>query len=1262
MSTDTIFHCLDILSSDEIILEQNEQLTGAQLVIKLFGRTPNDKPVSINVEGYKPYFYIAAPQLPIAQLRTAQRQLADFLDRKGCRDVALSLEFREKFYGFTNHQNFPFFRLTVNTMKGFHRLKRIFLNEHSEPAATGIGSSWSSKPQVFEANIDPMLRFLHERDLQPCGWMQCRIPVGEGLHCRPEDLSPAVAPAAAAPFAEISWDLECFSESGFFPQAKKDYARTAKEICMHATDGTDAVELVACALSISDGHSTLTRIQTKNRKSPDAADIYDRIMRRPTITDGITKVLDLYRRAKDAESREQIIENFTTTLNQLLGARFAQAGDPCIQIGNVVAVGGKATERHVFVWPSCAPIDGVVVHESADETTMWQKWFAWIETRNPDIMMGYNTSNFDERYVWNRAEELGLTADPSFQAFNRLGNEMKLLEQRLSSSALGDNLLYMLDMQGRVSVDLFSFIKARDKLDSYKLDSVAKHYMSGSLVHCDPGIEGTATLRVKGAIADCQVGRSIVLLDEDGDTATEKLQIMAVSSDGLLTVRVPLANQETWDEDICVSARRWVIVKDDIGPADIFRLHKGSAADRAIVAKYCVQDCDLVLELYKKLEVFVNSMAMANVCSVPMRYIYTRGQGIKIESLIFKECAALNKCILTLSQPIRAEIENSYDGAIVLDPEPGLYNRSPIGVGDFASLYPSSIVSENISHDTLLWSKDYDLEGNYVRKSYGSEVDAETEAAVPWTDIKFDIKVSDPHDKSKNPKKVVVGFRVCRYAQDRPGALPIIIKKLLAARNAKKKEMGRETNAQRKVLLDGEQLAYKLTANALYGQLGSSTFKVRLQDLAASTTAYGRLQIMYAKEIIEQFYGPAATNPRCAARIIYGDTDSLFIEWNPKGEDGQPLEGRAAREAAIKLTEESGDLVSQSLKAPHYFEFDKVYHPFLIFTKKRYAGHLYESNPDDFYPMYMGIALRRRDSAAIVKVIYGKAMTEVLTTGNLTAAIRHVQEGVDALVSGRVKMALLTISQQLKAEYANPKSIAHKALADRMAARDPGTAPVPGDRVPYVFVKTAGPASKKKKADIIESPAFVVAKGLEIDAGYYISKQLEKPISQMFGVLLEQMPGFTHDMLPSVETDDGHGFDVWLKRRDLTVDELEEDPRRLAALEDQYNESIEDRATERRSAVAARLLFGPALKKIESVGKRAGIERLFGGKAHMHVPSVLIQKTPKEDVPKPVSKRVQQSRLTNFIINKQILEIGTRRKSRSRESSISAGSKGSTKK
>ncbi len=1267
----TIFHCIDILPRDEIVLNENDdeqqvvydsndeedyefqrsgskrRTTGvqSQLIIHMFGRTADGRPVSVDVEGFRPYFFVAAPELGPVQLRAAQRQLAAYVERFGQRNVEIQLEFREKFYGFTNHTNFPFFRLTVPSMGEYRRLKDLFLDKELHPQVrASIGPLWRT-PQIFEANIDPELRFLHERDLNPCGWIRAESPYNEDepLRLHYTDLGPAEAPAASGPFIAISWDLECYSANGLFPAAKKTYSRVAKEICTAAMGGEAAVAAVESMLFERTG--PLTQMELKHRQAPDALATYRRAMHREPIYRTINRCVAAYASASNAEERDEVINTLGTSLDTALGERFALAGDPCIQIGSVVSVGAQTTERHVFVWPSCDPIEGAYVHAAADEAGMWRAWFEWLELKNPDIMMGYNTSNFDERYVWERACELGLEDNISFVALNRLvGGTMKLNEMRLSSSALGDNFMHLLNMQGRLQIDLYSYIKAKEKLDSYKLDSVAKHYMSGSLVECQPLEGGTAHLKVKGAVRDCRPGRALVLLDESGDTMTRKLIIESVDG-STLRVSVPEADHDTWDDDVLTNARRWVIVKDDISPADIFRLHEGTAADRATVARYCIQDCDLVLELYRKLEVFVNSMAMANVCSVPVRYIFTRGQGIKIESLIFKECAALNKCIVTLPRPTGGDGE-SYEGAIVLTPQPGLYARSPIGVGDFASLYPSSIVSENISHDTLIWSKDYKEDGTFVRMSYGSE---EYEGAanlggspVPWTDIRFDLWIPDPEDTRKEPAKIKNGYRVCRYAQDAPGTLPIIIKKLLAARNAKKKEMGREPDPLRKVLLDGEQLAYKLTANALYGQLGSRTFKVRLQDLAASTTAYGRLQIMFAKEVIESFYG-SGRDARCAARIVYGDTDSLFIEWNPLGPDGRPLEGRAAREAAIELTTESGHLVSQALKAPHDFEFDKVYHPFLIFSKKRYAGHLYESNPDDYYPMYMGIALRRRDSAPVVKAIYGRALTEVLTTGNVVRACEIVREGSMALAEGKMKMGLLTMSQSLKAEYANPQSIAHKVLADRMAARDPGTAPTVGDRVPYVFIKAP---SAKLKGDMIESPAYVRERGLEIDAGHYIRKQLMKPISQMFGVLLERMPGFSADMIPTVSED---------KRQAA----LEAYLAKHGDAQEKFDALQEEKAIETRELVASNLLFGEALRFIENGSMKQAVNKLFGGRA-VFVPKAPAPspatRTTKAPVTGPAPK---QGRLTNFIINKQIHETLSRRKSRSRESSMSAGSKAS---
>ena len=110
------------------------------------------------------------------------------------------------------------------------------------------------------------------------------------------------------------------------------------------------------------------------------------------------------------------------------------------------------------------------------------------------------------------------------------------------------------------------------------------------------------------------------------------------------------------------------------------------------------------------------------------------------------------------------------------------------------------------------------------------------------------------------------------------------------------------------------------------------------------------------KAAIEKFYGPDAKDPRCSASIVYGDTDSIFVNFNPRNpETGQRYEGREAIVKTIELTEEAGKFVTGALKAPHDFEYDKVFYPFIIFSKKRYVGNKYEESPDDFKQTSMGM-------------------------------------------------------------------------------------------------------------------------------------------------------------------------------------------------------------------------------------------------------------------------------------------------------------------
>lgn len=1080
-----------------------------KLTIHLFGATAEGQSVQVNINGFEPFFYVKLPN----NLREVQETFTDHLKLlihkrndwalKRQNAYTVAFERRKILMGYTGGREFTFAKLTVKSLQTWRALKSYFLDKENGFLFQLYKDA--APLEVFEANLDPMLRFFHLRDIKPCGWVSIDSETydeeSRTYEMDWDEISPA-AGGTCAPFLHAYWDIECYSESGEFPLAKKGYERVAKLLLENARSAEEAADLILQSILYPENPPKgMDPIRLRN--GVPNRDTLESHLHRPEFLTALGAGLS-------AKSSDEILGSLRT-----LQKKFPVSGDPIIQIG-VVLERGAATfhEKHIFVLDMCAPIENVFVHSYKSERALLQAYAEHMVSWNPDILLGYNTFGFDERYLWTRCEELGLSSSASFQALSRLcdsGKQLVLDEKFLSSSALGDNTLYMLSMHGRLCVDLYQYIKRSFTLGSYKLDSVCEHFMSGSLKSVDCGSEFWH-LNTK-TTSDVIPGRYVVLLDETGDPVVDKLRVLDVVAGVRVVVEAPTGDDVAELVLASEMATKWAVVKDDVSPQELFRLHVGSQDDRAKIASYCIQDCILVRDLYKKLDVFNNAMAMANACSVPIPYIFTRGQGVKIESLIFKECYQRGQCVKVLPTTAfgsaAATNEDSYEGAIVLEPKPGIYYESPIGVADFASLYPSTIISENISFDTLVSVKDYDLAGRFKGFVLGSDADAPPD--VQWTDISFDVWGTDPADKRKHPEKIKQGTRVCRYAQydsGVKGTLPQIVQKLLATRKEKRKEAAKESDPFKKALLDAEQLAYKLTANSLYGQLGSATFKIRLQHLAASVTAYGRKQIMFAKAAIERFYGPGANDPRCSAEIVYGDTDSLFVNFNPVGADGKRLEGKEAIEATMHLTEEAGKFVTRVLKAPHDFEYDKVFYPFIIFSKKRYVGNKYEESADSYYQNSMGIATKRRDYAPIVKVIYGGAIRILLTERSVKAAYDFVQEKLLELVEGKISMNLLTMSKSLRAEYKTASPPAHKVLADRMRLRDEGTAPASGERVPFIYIlPPTGQVASKLQGDRVEHPTYIKEKGLRPDFKFYIQHQLMNPLVQLFALVVEEIPG-----------------------------------------------------------------------------------------------------------------------------------------------------------
>ena len=567
------------------------------------------------------------------------------------------------------------------------------------------------------------------------------------------------------------------------------------------------------------------------------------------------------------------------------------------------------------------------------------------------------------------------------------------------------------------------------------------------------------------------------------------------------------------DDTNCKSIK-WGVAKDDVTPQDIFRLSNGDDSDRAIVAKYCIQDCNLVHHLMSKIDVLTGYVEMSSICSVPISFLVFRGQGIKLTSYVAKKCREKDTLMPDLEKSFGGE---GYEGAIVLPPKCSMYMDNPVACVDYASLYPSSMISQNYSHDSKVWTKEYDLQGELVKETgekdkrgnyiYDNLPDYE------YIDIEFDTYRYTRKTPTSRAEKVICGKKTCRWAQlpeEQKSIMPAILEELLKARKDTRKKAKSESDPFMQNILDKRQLGYKVTANSLYGQCGAKTSTFYEQDVAASTTATGRMMITYARRMIEELYGNHMYETKdygtvkCNAEYIYGDTDSVFFTFNLEDPvTNEKIRGKKALEITIEIAQVAANICTQFLKAPQCLEYEKTLMPFILLSKKRYVGMLYEEDANKGSLKYMGLSLKRRDSCDYLKDTYGNILNILMKNNNVQDAIQYLNESLENLINGTVSMDKLTITKALRSDYKNPVQIGHWVLAERIGKRDPGNRPKPGDRMKFVFIE-----NKDKKAlvgDKIETPEFILENKLQIDYNYYITNQLMKPLQQLFGLALENI-------------------------------------------------------------------------------------------------------------------------------------------------------------
>lgn len=1294
--TDLTFQVIDIVDQDTFPILSKEQeaeifrdaaesgvspseyrrsMYSKQYSIRISGVMENGIPITVDVGGFRPFFYILIPDFDtdgkmtlsrLDQIRNAQitkinekdlrehvvriqnRAMSDDdLDDETLKKLNTEIQAKLKedpkklvlflknllkdivwpptktrrrdLYWYRGEDaGEDYYRLEFKTKSCYYTWLKILLDSKNRPTTIEYSTDKQRRTlKVYESNLEPTLRFIHNCGFQACGWIKISAYDWEfypnthtsshtdddddddeshsimsngdateddeikSIHIRCDSykhiLKCLEKSQDSAPILIASFDIECDSAHGDFPLAKKNWEREIKIIDEFKDIGAKTISSQLIQSLLSKNTEMFGTIYLKSS-------IPEETLTKIITPESIQKIIDAFNGsiAKN-HSADSPKEYAHSILSNLLRPICDVEGDRIIQIGTTFYRNGKIIARHIVTSGGCnphgVPNTKVVSIQSTNpnkqEADVIREWIRLIQETDPDIITGYNISFFDMAYIYERCEELGLVDKLLSSSLSRFpSSKCRFKQMTLSSAAMGDNFLRYIDMPGRVVLDLCAAVRRNfSNLDSYKLDNVAQEFLFGKVVKAnisgedDPTILWIHTKDTFGA----NVGGYIHLCDEDGDDIGGKIPVLHIGPSPpsmfcpedkmkMIVVQVKDPDDAT---DIIQNVKRWTQAKDDVPPSEIFRLQKGTDDDRAIIAKYCVQDCDLVLDLLAKLDIVSNAMAMGSVCSVPFPYIFFRGQTIKLSSLLFYECEKAGLIVPVMPDPTLQEMNDSYEGAVVLEPKVGLYLEKPVAVLDYNSLYPSSMISENISHDTIvaIWDKDND------GKIVATRGDVRLADSLPqerYVDVEFDRFEPDPEDTRKNPEKIKVGTRTCRYYQfeekGKKGIIGTILKELLAKRKETKKRMDKESDPFKKNLLNSLQLAYKVTANSLYGALGAKNSKIRFQDLAASTTAVGRKLIMFAKEGLERAFGRGARTD-CNAEYVYGDTDSVFVAFNPLDIHGKPLTGRDAVQSSINLGKEAGKMLSSVLREPHNLEYEKTFYPFALFSKKRYIGMKYEDDPDHCKQANMGVVLKRRDNAPIVKDVYQSVVDMIMKERDLEKSVEVAKDIMSKLVNGEYSLKKLTITKSLRAHYANPDQIAHKVLAERIGIRDPGNKPKPNDRIAFVYFDSTKTRDGSKQGDRIETPEFIIENKLQPDYKHYITNQIQKPLTQLFQLFWTQVPAsnVTDKMIRNYRAEHKLNPLITKEKIDLHIERMLEDDIQRVIFSDVIRKAVSNR-------------------------------------------------------------------------------------------------------
>ncbi len=490
----------------------------------------------------------------------------------------------------------------------------------------------------------------------------------------------------------------------------------------------------------------------------------------------------------------------------------------------------------------------------------------------------------------------------------------------------------------------------------------------------------------------------------------------------------------------------------------------------------------LNLELLEKQDLIRRSSESARLFNIDLWSVLTRGSQFRVEAALLKLAHQEQYIAISPSANARDNQRPICQIPLVMEPASNFYSN-PVVVLDFQSLYPSMMINYNLCFSTV--------QGTLKKGPVQPAQKGQSEGCMgvfrdfPEEQVMRTVLANAGEEDS------VIAPNGTLFAppRTRMGVFPRLQRDILACRQMLKRAMKRISSSKetdQRVLyrvLDAQQYAIKMLSNVIYGYCAAS-FSGRMPcvDLADAIVSFGRATLEWAMDLVKR--DALTDNKWGPLRIVYGDTDSMFIE----------LIGRN-REDAFRIGRDIAATISALSPPPVVLKFEKVYMGSVLVTKKRYSGHTFETESDlEGFFEAKGIEVARRDQCGLVVKLQERALRVLYSTRDLSLVKKYLETQWNRVLNGAVPLRDFVYSKEVRLDTYKPNSEPPGAMvANRARERDRNDLPPQRWRLPWVAITRPGIQSKDLPfRDLVMSPAEYLSHGdsIQLNTHWYITKQL----------------------------------------------------------------------------------------------------------------------------------------------------------------------------